>query len=117
VYVDAEAFAEHTSGVADAAAAVDGIADGDRMDDFPVLGLVGFPRRAGKPVQVAIADFVPSDGGLDAEIVRKRLAPEILMMTPWMVCPALVGGWTALAWNRPLRPYRRWAPTRRPLAA
>ena len=75
VHVDAEPLAEHAARIADAAAAVDRVADRDRVDQVAV----GVAARAGWPwsqhaAQVAVADLVAGDRDLDADGLRGGMA-------------------------------------------
>ncbi len=75
VQADAEALAEHAARVADAAAAVDAVADRDRVHDLATLcvGLADF-RLLEDPAQVGVVDLVAADGDIVGDKPRLRTA-------------------------------------------
>ena len=75
VHIDAEPLAEHAARVADPPVAVDGVTDGDGVDQFPFLGQAARQhRRIENAAQVGVADFVPGDGNFVGDEARQRFA-------------------------------------------
>ncbi len=67
-------LAEHAARVADAAAAVDGVADGDRVDDAGDRRRRSAGGRGRARAEVGVADLVTGDRDLDGDVCEAGMA-------------------------------------------
>src|SRR5437667_179647 len=67
VHGDAEPLAVHAAGIADAAAAVDAVADGDRVDEAAVVAAVVLVAMVEGAPEIGVTDLVAGDVDVDGD--------------------------------------------------
>ena len=79
---DAQTFAEHAARIVNAAVAVDGVADGQAVNQVAVFRLFDLEIAFARTAKVGFGDFVPGDGDLDLLNLRIHLPAREIYENP-----------------------------------